>query len=114
MTECKGGRCKNPVGRNKFKAATVRAKQIRKAEPSVPWQMAISRAYCELHGDTKRVCALKHSAGKGKGKAAGGGKPTAMKAVPAKMSGGACPKGHKVCKCNKNKGVKHNKQQQYA
>jgi hypothetical protein len=103
--KCVGKSCKNPVGRDKFTAATTRAKQIRAAEPGVSWQMAVRRGYCELHGDSKAVCAMKN---KDKKPAAKGKKlPDFIKNKEKKLPDfiknkgkkKPCPKGHKNCKC---------------
>jgi hypothetical protein len=104
--DCKGGKCKNPVGRDRFTAATTRAKQIRTSEPDVPWQKAVQRAYCELHGDTRAVCKAKQ-AGKGKTKRPlpdfikNKEKKPLPDFIKNKQAGKKkpCPKGHKNCRC---------------
>jgi hypothetical protein len=87
---CKGKGCKNPKGRDAFAAAVQEAKKMRAKDPSIPYRVAVSRAYCSLHGETKRCKQLKAQA------ASSAPKPKKKPVTKGKK----CPRGHKVCTCD--------------
>jgi hypothetical protein len=89
---CKGKSCKNPKGRDAFAAAVQEAKKMRARDPSIPYRVAVSRAYCSLHGETKRCKQLKAQAASSAPKAKTKKKPA--------TKGKECPRGHKVCTCD--------------
>jgi hypothetical protein len=66
---------------------------MRLKDPSIPYRVAVSRAYCSLHGETKRCKQLKAQAASSAPKAK---KPMPPKAKKNKK----CPRGHKVCTCD--------------